>query len=535
MISRILLAVLASAIVVISTVVIWTGLKEFEQAQISRIAEAESYAARSRLVRSVDTMLRALRDVHIYWSTFGPLPRDQWADDASIELAHFEGVELILWTEPNNELRFARTAAHPVFDYRPSDEEWTMYKALLERASELSGDGIFGPYETKQGRIQFEVYFVPKNNRVDGTLITIIDSERALSHLLGEDSPGFAITVKARDKVIFQRGEAASDLPNTWVRSGMIENSLGAVWEVSHAPTTELAKSMRTPAIDAVLFSGVAIAVLIGLLVIETGRASSRARDAVKAQAELAKLNRELEAQVAERTQDLEERSHDLVTITDSVSHDLRNPLNSISANLQLLEQQFASALGNDGMRVARKMSSGVAQMTEILDRLLGLSVVSNAEFERERLDLKEMAQEIFEELQASESGPPVDFLAEDVPDALGEPVLVQTLLMNLLGNALKYTRSKSERKIVFSVEHVDGTPAYYVQDNGIGFSSEMAEQIFSAFKRLPRSNQAEGLGLGLNIASRVIRRHQGRIWAEGKPGQGATFYFTLGEEGVVN
>ena len=107
--------------------------------------------------------------------------------------------------------------------------------------------------------------------------------------------------------------------------------------------------------------------------------------------------------------------------------------------------------------------------------------------------------------------------------------------MLNLLSNALKYTRSKSDRKVIFSCRMIDSMPVYYVQDNGIGFSSEMSEKLFEAFERLHEDHEAEGLGLGLDIANRVIRRHQGRIWAEGQPGQGATFYFTLGEEGVID
>lgn len=535
MIIRILLALLAAAIVTMAAVVIWDGLKDHEQDQISRIAESESYAARSRLVRSVDTMFRALRDVHIYWSTFGGLPRDQWADDASIELAHFEGVELILWTEPNNSLRFVRNTANPVFDYRPSAQEWARYSVFLEKAEDIDSDRLLGPYKTNQDRVHFELYLVPRNNRVDGTLIALIDTEKALDQLMAEDSPGFAITVKANDTVIYQRGEPGTDLPSSWTRSGFIENSVGTVWEVIHAPTDELAASMRTPAIDAVLYSGIAIALLIGLLLIETGRASDRAKAAVRAQTELAELNRDLEQQVADRTADLEERSRDIVTISDSVGHDLRNPLNSISANVQLLEQQYEDRLGEDGLEITAKLSSGVTQMTEILDRLLSLSTVSNVEFTRERLDLKQMAEEIFEELRVSEPGPPVAFTVDDVPDAMGESVLVQTLLMNLFSNALKYTRSEDRRSVIFSYTMMKGIPAYYVRDNGIGFSSEFGERMFSAFERLPGSEKAEGLGLGLDIASRVVRAHQGKIWAEGEPGVGATFYFHLGEEGVVD
>lgn len=534
MTGRILLALIGAVLLSYASVVIWERLRENEREQIARITESESYASRSRLVRNFESLLGALRDVHVYWSTFGHLPLEEWADGSAVDLSHFSGIELILWSGPDRTLRYLRNAQHPVLGYRPDDEEWSAYEAFLSKAEGLEADRLFGPYETSDGQILMELYLVPKSGQVNGTLIALLDTREVLEGLLQQDSPGFSIIVKSAGSVIYQRGQRGLGFPEAWSRGGFIEMPFGTVWEVIHTPTAVLANSLRTPAVNAVLYSGIAIAVLMGLLFIENGRAGNRARAAQSAQMKLAELNLELENQVEERTEALEERSRDLMTITDSVGHDLRNPLNSISANVQLMEQQFAPQLGEDGLKILGKLSSGVQRISEILDRLLSLSTVSNVEFERERLDMKEMAEEIFDELSASEPGPPVDFHAEEVPDAMGQPVLVQTLLMNLFSNALKYSRTKSDRKIIFACKEVEGVPAYYVQDNGIGFDSDMSEKMFSAFKRLASGSVADGLGLGLDIASRVVRRHNGRIWAEGKPGAGATFYFTLGGDGVV-
>jgi signal transduction histidine kinase len=276
------------------------------------------------------------------------------------------------------------------------------------------------------------------------------------------------------------------------------------------------------------LYAGIAISALLGLLLFENGRANRRAAAAMRAEDELFELNRILELRIAERTRALAERSADLETIADSVAHDLRNPLNSISTNAELLEQQFTARLGDDGMSILRQVSHCVEGMAEIIDRLLRLSVVSNVTFARERLDMRTLVSVTFDELIATEPPPKVEFVLHELPDANADPNLVPILLLNLLGNALKYTRSMDRRRIECGSTTEDGTTCYWIRDNGIGFLPEMAARLFKAFERLEGDGEP-GLGLGLDIAARIANRHDGRIWAEGQPGRGATFYFTLG------
>lgn len=513
----------------------WYDLKSTEDEQFARLTEAESYAARAQLVQNFDTLLGALQNAHIFWSRFGGLPREEWGDDASMELSHLQGVELIMWYDPDKSLRYVRKVGDPVSGYRPSDEEWATYNDLVARSHGLTQDQITGPIIRDDGTIQMHIFFTPRANQTVGYLIAVMDITKALDSLLAEESPGYVIEVSVGDTVVYRRGALNDQIPEDLRRKGKIRNSLGGIFEVTHSPTPELIRALHAPAVNAFLYTGIIIAVLMALLLAETDRSRRRARAARTAEAETRVLNLDLEQQVAERTRELQERSRDLVTITDSVGHDLRNPLNSISANVQLLDQQYQEQLGDSGVKILGKMSSGVVQMTEILDRLLSLSTVANVDFERERIDLTEMVEETFEELQESEPDPPVDFFAEEVPDVMGEPMMIQVLILNLLSNALKYTRAKQDRKVIFSWKQIDGQPVYYLQDNGIGFSSELSEKLFEAFERLHDDDETEGLGLGLDIANRVVRRHNGKIWAEGAPGNGATFYFTLGEEGVVD
>lgn len=528
MVKRFITSMLLAVILAVITVVTWKMLKDHQDAQIARMAETQSYAARSQLVRNIDTVFRALRDVQVYWTRYGHLPRDQWESNEGVEIARYTGIELILWSDPARGTHYVRTPEHPVFDYRPTDEEWLKYERLEVKAGSVSGDTVLGPYVDDTGKVTYEVYIAATGAQPSGTLVAVVDTEKSFTRLLLDESPGYAISIFWDDVLLHQRGETSPELPESWIRQGLVRTSLGPVWRVVHAPTAQLAESLQTPALSAVLASGLAIAMLIGLLLFENGRARSRALAAEAAEQKLADLNRDLERQIAERVQELADRSTDLETITDSVAHDLRNPLNSISVNTQLLQQQFRDVLGEEGLDALHRMSGGVKRMTEILDRLLGLSVVSHAIFHREEVDIAEFATDVFEELSATEQPPAVEFVVGDLPRADADPTLVRTLVMNLLSNALKYTRDKSQRRIELSSEKRGGVVVYCVRDNGIGFDPASEERMFLAFERLDGNSEYDGVGLGLDIAARVVRRHGGRIWAKGRRGEGAAFYFTL-------
>ena len=529
MLKRVITSLLLAGIVALLTVVTWKAIRDQQRFQVAQIAEAESYAARSQLVRNVDTMLRALGDIKEYWLLHGHLPREQWASAAGIELAIFTGIDLVLWSDPARGVRYARSTENPVLDYRPSDEEWRAMQTLDAKARLVNGDAILGPYVDDAGRTTFEIYMAAPGSTGDGArLVAVVDAARSFGHWLADESPGYAISVFWNDVLLHKQGKAAIGLPENWTRKGMIRTSLGAVWRVVHEPTEELARAHDGPAINVVLWTGLAIAMLTGLLGFENDRARSRAREAEAAERKLADLNRSLEQQIADRTSELADRTADLETITDSVAHDLRNPLNAISVNTQLMEQQFGAVIGEEGSAALKRTSSSVKRMTEILDRLLGLSVVSQSIFRRQPINLREIVVDVFNELNSTEQAPTIELIVGDLPRVNADAVLVRTLIVNLLSNAIKYTREKRNRCIEVESDTLDGVSCYCVRDNGIGFDPGSAERMFRAFERLDSNGESDGLGLGLDIVARVVRRHDGRIWAEGKPGEGASIYFTL-------
>jgi light-regulated signal transduction histidine kinase (bacteriophytochrome) len=275
------------------------------------------------------------------------------------------------------------------------------------------------------------------------------------------------------------------------------------------------------------VLGALAVALLVALLLTSAARARAQARRSEQAMNELARRNRELEHEIAARTRELADRSADLGTITDCVAHDLRNPLNTISVNTDLLEQQYGHVLDEEGRTALARTSAGVKRMAEILDRVLGISVVSDATFHRERVNLTEMVRDLFDELAASEPPPPVELMLAELPAANADPTLVRTLALNLLRNALKYTRGRDGRRVEVGYELANRVPVYFVRDNGVGLATGSTERLFRSGERNAGEANRDP-ALGLDIAVRVVRRHHGRIWAESRPGEGAAFYFTL-------
>ncbi len=170
--------------------------------------------------------------------------------------------------------------------------------------------------------------------------------------------------------------------------------------------------------------------------------------------------------------------------------------------------------------------------MAQLIDALLSLSRVTRVEFRREEVDLSRLADAIVKQLRASQPERGIDFVNEGTLVAQGDAPLLRALLENLLGNAWKFTGAQPSARICFGMEMSDGTPAYYVRDNGAGFDMAYAQKLFAPFQRLHAEREFAGTGIGLATVQRIVHRHGGRIWAEGSVGHGATFHFTLTNTG---
>jgi PAS domain S-box-containing protein len=252
-------------------------------------------------------------------------------------------------------------------------------------------------------------------------------------------------------------------------------------------------------------------------------------REALRVAAEVQALNATLGQRVRQRTVHLEQANKNLEAFTYSVAHDLRTPLRGISGFAEALRDDYGDLLDAPGRDYADRVQAGCAQMGALIDDLLQLLRVTQAEMNLQDVDLSAEVNAVCGLLRARDLGRQVRVLVQDGVRATADRSLIRAALENLLGNAWKFTAGRADATIEFGTAVVDGAPVCcYVRDNGAGFDPAYVGQLFQPFQRLHDAREFPGTGIGLASVQRIVQRHGGRTWAEGAVGRGATIYFTL-------
>jgi signal transduction histidine kinase len=252
------------------------------------------------------------------------------------------------------------------------------------------------------------------------------------------------------------------------------------------------------------------------------------ARRVTESREQLEQLVNDLEQRVRLRTSALEQANGELEAFSYSVSHDLRAPLRAVTGFATILVEDHGPSLSPAARECVDVIARRARHMGQLIDDLLAFSRLGRATISREAIDMTALARRVADDVGRADPGRTIAFDIADLPAASGEPSLIQQVLVNLIQNAAKFTRTRPEAVIAVAIADTPRGAAYVVRDNGVGFDMRYADRLFGVFQRLHRQDEFEGTGVGLAIVRRIVERHGGAVWAEAGPDRGATFFFTL-------
>jgi two-component system sensor histidine kinase/response regulator len=261
---------------------------------------------------------------------------------------------------------------------------------------------------------------------------------------------------------------------------------------------------------------------------VELDRARHELEQEVSERVRIAEQVSELNNALRQKNDDLLAANSDLEAFCHSVSHDLRMPLRHIHSYISILEASASSKLNSEERRHVSTVQKAALRMTRLIDDLLAFSRIGRAAMHRQRIRMTELIEETFQDLAPDLTNRRIDWQRHAIPDTMGDPQLMKQVWVNLLANAVKYTRPRDPARIEIGAEETDDEIIYYVKDNGVGFNMQYADRLFGVFQRLHTETDFEGTGVGLANVRRIVQRHGGRTWAEGAEGRGATVYFSL-------
>jgi PAS domain S-box-containing protein len=244
-------------------------------------------------------------------------------------------------------------------------------------------------------------------------------------------------------------------------------------------------------------------------------------------------FNQKLEQMVADRTQELEIANKELEAFSYSVSHDLRAPLRSIHGYMNIFSEEYSDKVDDEARRLIDIILKNSQKMGQLIDDLLAFSHLGRRDLTKGTVSMKDMAMNIWEEQRKMEPGREITCAIQELPQAYADGITIKQVWVNLISNAIKYSRNTAKAIIEIGFEDKDNGIIYYVKDNGAGFDMQYYSKLFGVFSRLHSFQEFDGTGVGLAIVRRIIEKHNGTIWAEGKINEGATFYFSIPKKPV--
>lgn len=472
--------------------------------------------------RGVESYLAALDGLALSWARIGPGSVEGWQADVGRLRGNFPAVDFVAWADRDGEgLRVSSGGAQPA----PAE-----LRSLRREPGASFGPILRGPDPDANGASSVDLRLPVGPDGASGLLLARVDLPTLLREVLAGVALGFALEVRWDDVEIFARGQPSSDPWQEWWRSERrVELPHGVVWRILQRPTAELAAVQLTPTPHYLLASGLVLWLVVAGLAHQVRLTRRQARFLAASNRALEERGDELEGRVAERTRELEDAVGELRSFNQMVAHDLRSPLGAVLNLVSILEEDYRGrTLDAEGVDLLARIRSSASRTGELLDGLLHLSRAGRAALEIRPIDVRDLVEEIFAQVRIAESDSDVEFVVEDLPAIEGDRTLLGDVFSNLFTNALRYSRGREKRRIEVRGVAEGARCVYEVADNGRGFDMRFQDKLFAVFERLDPDDGVGGTGVGLAVVARVVRRHGGRVWAEGRPGEGARFFLEL-------